>query len=62
MGLDIDVSQEKEVEEFNRPVELEAVSKIVDHAQGRGAKRFKNGAYMLVFEAFESFCNKALER
>ncbi len=33
---------------------LEAISKIVDHVQGRDAKRFKHGAYTLVFEYFES--------
>ena len=41
---------------------VEAISKIVDHVQGRGEKRFKNGAYTLVFEYFESVFNKALGR
>ena len=39
---------------------LEVISKIVDHAQGRDANRFKNGAYTIVFEYFESVCNNAL--
>jgi hypothetical protein len=38
---------------------FEPISKIADHAKGRGANRFKNGAYTLVFEYFESVCNKA---
>jgi hypothetical protein len=33
---------------------LEPISKIVDHAQGQGANRFKSGAYTLVFEHFET--------
>ena len=40
-------------------VRVEVISKIVDYVQGRDANRFKNGAYTLVFEAFESVCNKA---
>ena len=53
-----------------RPVEIEdpkiqalkAISKIVDHVQGRDVNRFKNGVYTLVFEYFESVYNKALGR
>jgi hypothetical protein len=41
---------------------LEAISKIVDHVQGRDANRFKHGVYTLVFEYFESVCNNALGR
>ncbi len=33
---------------------IEAVSKIVDYAQARGANRFESGAYTTVFEHFES--------
>jgi hypothetical protein len=33
---------------------------MIDHAPGRGANRFKSGAYTLVFEYFESVCNKAI--
>jgi len=41
---------------------LEAISKIVDHVQGRDENRFKNRAYTLVFEYFESVCNKVIGR
>ena len=40
----------------------EAISKIVDHVQGRDVNRFNNGAYTLVFEYFESVYNNALGR
>ncbi len=42
--------------------DLEPISKILDHVQGRDANRFENGAYTLVFEYFESVCNKAIGR
>ena len=41
---------------------LEPISKIVDNVQGRDANRFNNGVYKIVFEYFESVCNKALGR
>ena len=31
-----------------------AEPKIIDHAHGHGVKRFKNGAYTLVREYFET--------
>jgi hypothetical protein len=37
-----------------KQINLEAVSKIVDHVQGQGENRFESGAYTLVFEHFES--------
>ncbi len=36
---------------------MEVISKIVDNVQGQGENRFKNGAYTLVFEYFESVFN-----
>ena len=41
---------------------VKAIFKIVNHVQGQGANRFKSGAYTVVFEHFESVCNKALGR
>jgi hypothetical protein len=37
-----------------KQINLEVVSKIVDHVQGQGENRFESGAYTLVFEHFES--------
>ena len=47
---------------FFEILNIEVVSKIADPVQWRGANRFKNGVYTLVFEYFESVWNKAIGR
>jgi len=36
--------------------------KTRSNVRGQGAKRFKSGAYTLVREHFETFCNAAIGR
>jgi glutathione synthase/RimK-type ligase-like ATP-grasp enzyme len=52
--------QNQGTKDIEKVLKGEPVLKIVDHAQGRGVNRFKNGAYTSVFEYFKSVCNKAL--